>query len=360
MIYNSFKKIVSTLGLIFFGSFWFSGYCFSSPAEVKITPARDGEQVIISISGNWGFQLDPDKKGVEEKWYSKKLADTVFLPGTTDENKKGTFLDERRDDRLSRVYYWKGAAWYQRKVNIPENWVDKHVVLYLERTKNVQVWFDDINCGSGESLSAPQVYDLPSAITPGEHTITILVDNSKLPPIAQSHAIDERTQTNWNGIIGKIELRATSALWLDDIRAYPDLPGNRVKLEVFIGNDTKWGGNANLAIKAFSNNSSKEVVFPAKNYPVAVEGKKTRVQFFYEFGKETAPLWDEFNPSMIHLELTLETQPGKNWLRDIKYVDFGMRDFKSAKTGFTINGKGTFLRGKHDACIFPLTGHLMG
>jgi hypothetical protein len=357
MTYNSFKKIVSILGLVFIGSFWFNGYCLSSPGEDKITPARDGEQVIISISGNWDFQLDPEKKGVEEKWYTKKLAETVILPGTTDENKKGTFLDERRDDRLSRVYYWKGAAWYQRKVNIPVNWADKHVVLYLERTKNVQIWFDNTNCGAGESLSAPQVYDLPSAITPGEHTITILVDNSKLPPIAQSHAIDERTQTNWNGIIGKMELRATSALWLDDIRAYPDLPGNRVKLEVFIGNATKWGGNANLVIKAFSNNSSKEVVFQAKNYPVAVEGKKTRVQFFYEFGKESAPLWDEFNPSLIHLELTLETQPGKEWLRDIKSVDFGMRDFKSAKTGFTINGKGTFLRGKHDACIFPLTGH---
>ena len=88
MTYNSFKKIVSILGLVFIGSFWFNGYCLSSPGEDKITPARDGEQVIISISGNWDFQLDPEKKGVEEKWYTKKLAETVILPGTTDENKR--------------------------------------------------------------------------------------------------------------------------------------------------------------------------------------------------------------------------------------------------------------------------------
>ncbi|HCC70126.1 MAG TPA: beta-galactosidase, partial [Bacteroidales bacterium] len=31
--------------------------------------------------------------------------------------------------------------------------------------------------------------------------------------------------------------------------------------------------------------------------------------------------------------------------------------FTSGRTGFEINGKGVFLRGSHDACIFPLTGY---
>ena len=36
---------------------------------------------------------------------------------------------------------------------------------------------------------------------------------------------------------------------------------------------------------------------------------------------------------------------------------FGLREFKTKGTQFTINGRTTFLRGKHDACVFPLTGH---
>ena len=28
-------------------------------------------------------------------------------------------------DRLSRVWYWKGAAWYQKEVTIPGHWAGK-------------------------------------------------------------------------------------------------------------------------------------------------------------------------------------------------------------------------------------------
>ena len=34
-----------------------------------------------------------------------------------------------------------------------------------------------------------------------------------------------------------------------------------------------------------------------------------------------------------------------------------MRKFSTLGTQFTINGTKTFLRGKHDACVFPLTGY---
>jgi hypothetical protein len=76
----------------------------------------------ISLAGTWRFQLDPENIGVEKKWFSEKLDDSVTLPGTTDTNQKGVFKDERAVDRLSRVWYWKGPALYQREVVIPESW----------------------------------------------------------------------------------------------------------------------------------------------------------------------------------------------------------------------------------------------
>ena len=74
----------------------------------------------ISLAGTWRFRLDPENVGVEEKWFAEKLDDSVTLPGTTDTNQKGVFKDERAVDRLSRVWYWKGPAWYQREVVIPD------------------------------------------------------------------------------------------------------------------------------------------------------------------------------------------------------------------------------------------------
>ena len=38
-------------------------------------------------------------------------------------------------------------------------------------------------------------------------------------------------------------------------------------------------------------------------------------------------------------------------------VDFGLRSFDAGETHFEINGTETFLSGKHDGLIFPLTGY---
>ena len=45
---------------------------------------------IIDLAGRWDFQLDPDKNGVENSLLGSKLNDTIKLPGTLDENRKGT------------------------------------------------------------------------------------------------------------------------------------------------------------------------------------------------------------------------------------------------------------------------------
>ena len=73
---------------------------------------------IVDLSGEWKFQLDSANVGMQEEWYKDNFDDSLNLPGTTDENKKGIFLDEEAVDRLSRVWYWKGAAWYQKEEEI--------------------------------------------------------------------------------------------------------------------------------------------------------------------------------------------------------------------------------------------------
>ena len=110
---------------------------------------------------------------------------------------------------LSRRYSYKGRAWYSRDVTIPASWVGKSITLLLERTKYTEVFVDGVLCGSCNDISTPQVYDLSQWLTPGEHSIVIIVDNGSGIPqqlYASSHACTEDTQTNWNGIIGRIEL----------------------------------------------------------------------------------------------------------------------------------------------------------
>ncbi len=310
----------------------------------------------IDLSGTWKFQLDPENVGVQNKWFSKEFNDSIQLPGTTDENKKGVLKDEKAADRLSRVWYWKGAAWYQKEVDIPENWKGKHVKLLLERTKDTNIWFDDIHCGYENTLSAYQCFDLSQAIKPGKHKITVLVDNAKLPPVGPSHAVDERTQTNWNGIVGRIELQATDPVWIEEVQAYPDIQNNRVKIRANIGNITNHVANGELEVNAESWNTENPVSFRTHKEKISEITNDKILEFAYKFDKR-APLWDEFDPALIKLHIYLNSSAKGTKFNSSKHVDFGMREFRREGKYIFINGKRVFLRGRIDCANYPLTGY---
>ncbi|WP_419033133.1 hypothetical protein, partial [Dysgonomonas gadei] len=43
----------------------------------------------IDLKGQWRFQIDRSDIGEKEKWFSKKLNDNIYLPGSMTENHKG-------------------------------------------------------------------------------------------------------------------------------------------------------------------------------------------------------------------------------------------------------------------------------
>ena len=160
----------------------------------------------IDLSGTWQFALD--RQGTIKA--DDAMTEMVQLPGTTDTNKKGDFIGKTEETtHLSRLYAYKGRAWYRRTVEVPAKWKGKPVYLMLERTKPSEIYVDGKLVGTSNDISTPQVFDLSKVLTPGNHTLAIMVDNSSGVPeqiYANSHAYTEDTQTNWNGIIGRIEL----------------------------------------------------------------------------------------------------------------------------------------------------------
>ncbi|PXA04204.1 beta-galactosidase [Coraliomargarita sinensis] len=310
----------------------------------------------VDLSGIWSFELDEANAGVDGKWFNRSLTDTVRLPGTTDENKKGILKDEAPTDRLSRVWYWKGPAWYQREVMIPESWGGKRITLFLERTKNARVWVDDTFIGWDDTLSAPHIHDLTEAMTPGAHTITILVDNSIMPPVGPAHAVDERTQTNWNGVIGRIELHATDPVWIEHVEAYPNIEAGTIRIVAEIGNDTGQHIEGGLSVEAETTNTENAVEYRPTKVDFDTRENLLRLEFTYDPGKEL-PLWDEFNTTLLHLNLKLEARGGGKNYAHTKAIRFGMRSFTSEDGRFHVNGKPVFLRGRTDCANYPITGY---
>ena len=91
-------------------------------------------------------------------------------------------------------------------ISIPDAWRGKRITLMLERTKFTKGWIDGKPIGQSPILCTPQEYVL-GTVEPGRHRLTIMVDNSRLPVPGDNHQTSDNTQGNWNGIIGRIELR---------------------------------------------------------------------------------------------------------------------------------------------------------
>jgi hypothetical protein len=311
-----------------------------------------GQSHTISLAGSWAMRLDPSKAGARMRWFERPLAtpNVMFLPGTTDEAGYGTRTAGAEKDRLSRPYVYVGPAWYQRTVMIPESWRGKRITLFLERAHwQTEVWVDGKPFGMRDSLSTPHLYDLSAGLAPGRHLVTLCVDNTiKIDVGIRAHSVTDWTQTNWNGVIGRIELGASEPIYIDSAQVFPE--GKSARIEVVVGNSTGRPATGELRASA---PGAGNVVSVAK---FSVSGTEERVKLALPLG-ETVRSWDEYQPELYTLELSLSARSGSQQVRGQYRTQFGMRTIGARSKQFVLNGRPIFLRGTVECAVFPKTGH---
>ena len=173
----------------------------------------------IDLAGEWTLALDPADRGQRERWYAAALAgpaSLISLPGSLQEQGYGdditldtpwigTIVDRQFfDDSRYAPYrepgaiktpfwlqpekYYAGAAWYQRTVRIPREWEGQRLTLTLERPHwETAAWLDDVPLGRCDSLATAHVYELGTHVAPGDHRLTIRVDNRMLIDVGPTH-----------------------------------------------------------------------------------------------------------------------------------------------------------------------------
>jgi hypothetical protein len=309
----------------------------------------DNFRKITELDGQWQFARDTANIGIQQKWFLSEFSDSIALPGTTDLSQKGFLNKDTTTLHLNRLYKYEGVAWYRRKVIIPENYSNKHIQLFLERTKSSTVWVDSFLIGSSKLLQTPQVFDVSNYMTPGEHSITIRIDNDlKLTPYGNVHIYSDDTQTNWNGIIGKIFLEVSPKTYITNLQVYPDVENKKIKIKIGIENQLNFEKvDVELSVTRSLKGKTSRLKSSEFNLPCNPE-----LIMEYELGNKCS-LWDEYERALYNLTVTISNGD----VKDSKTVCFGMRNFSVTGTQFSINGRTLFLRGKHDAAVFPLTGH---
>ena len=304
----------------------------------------------IDLAGQWNFALDAAKEGIGKEFYKSLPLDTILLPGTTSLAKKGTPSDVRETGFLTDPYLFEGYAWYSKEISLDNEDLDKTIFLNLERTRLTKVWIDNEFAGEADSLATPHKYNLSGLVKNKNFRLTVLVSNTDYPTKG-GHLTSPDTQTNWNGIIGDISLNIYDSIYIQDIKTYPDTDKKSVKIKVTVTNNT--GNNTTLPVNTVAS------LYDINGYTgISADGHLENIpspagtsvyEYEYPLGNNAA-LWSEYTPVIYHLVLTIENTAER------AETTFGLRKFSTENMDFLINGEKTFLRGKHDGLIFPLTG----
>lgn len=302
----------------------------------------------LDLQGQWQFALDTAGIGEEQKWYLTDLSDVVKLPGTTDSNEKGFPNTDTTSMHLNRQYKYEGIAWYRKEITVPDHFKDQHIQLVLERTKSAKVWIDSVFIGESHLLQSPQKYDVSDFLKPGNHHLTVRINNDlKLTPYGNVHIYTDDTQTNWNGILGELYFEASAETYISNLRVFPDIDKQTVAVELEIDNQRNLPDfDIQLSIEKTVRGKTSEL--KPQKFHVA---DQPTIRLEYRF-PEGCELWDEYEQPIYHL--TAKISEGE--IHDRQTVSFGMRKFGVEGIQFTINGRTVFLRGKNDAAVFPLTG----
>lgn len=345
-----------------------------------------GSAQTIDLSGTWQFQIDREGKGVEEKWYQAdyRMHDVITLPASMPQRLKGDDIsvdtkwvgslydssyfynpymakyrnpgkDMKLQFFLTPDKHYVGKAWYKRTVTLPESEAVPMYTLYLERPHiTTEVWVNGEKVdGVQKSLSVPHVFYLYGLLKPGENTIAICVDNDpETVKVGQdSHSVTDQTQGDWNGIVGKMELRPFNSI--DEIKVYPDVDSKtaRVHLEML---DCKPRQQVTITLKATAFNTNKQHVVKSKPVEMVLnDSEVVPCDITLQMG-DGMLLWDEFHPQLYRLEVEVKAKDGAVCRRE---TVFGMRKLEIKDKMFYLNGREILLRGTVENCDFPNTGY---
>ncbi len=298
---------------------------------------------IYDLSGLWNAKIGDGKEY------------RMILPGTLDENGIGPG-EEPLATRFIRKHSFTGQAAITKKIHIsvPEG---KRLFVEVERARCLRLFVNGREAlhFNPPTLVTPHIFEVTGLLT-GEDELTFLSDNTYpgLPAkdIVYSSAATDETQTNWNGLLGYLRIRAQEPVFLSSLRVYPlcrkegedcGLYGIPTHLAIHIefSADLPWRGKVLIASDALCGETAVEADVPAGRTTLTAEVPLAK----------GVRLWDEEEGKRYEFTARAKGLAPKT-------VAFGIRSFAGNRDGrLALNGRTIFLRGEVNCAEFPESGH---
>ena len=287
----------------------------------------------LSLNGEWDFEIDNAKVGKYKNFQNRESLDGKIIVPFCPESK------------LSGVAHtdFINAVWYTRKIDVPENWAGKRVILHLDACNHTTtVFVNGKRVGEHFGGYTSFAFDITSYLGE-ENRITVYAESDlqsgKQLSGKQSRVLESRGcyYTRTTGIWQTVWLEAVNEAYVRSYKACPNIDTASVNLEVIMS-EVSLGGK--LTVEAY---------YEGKLVGTgACEVSSTSTWLGIALSERH--LWEVGCGRLYDLVFKLE----KDGKTDEMTGYFGLREVSlSKKGGLQINGKTVFGRFVLDQGFYP-------
>ena len=323
-------------------------------APVTVNPViKNDAEIRESLSGSWKFRLDPDEKGLNEKWHDKPALFTgeVTVPGSW----QGQGIGSDKEDLLwdfniyARIYKatYTGTGWYGKAFRLSDKWRGKRIWLNFGGSfPTTEVWVNGIKTGSHRLPFVPFGFELTDLVKFGEENFIAV----RISEADRIYGLSFTYCGNWSGLYRDVELTATGSCYMESFIVYPDADKRELTFKI------KTGGHGGSPVSAEVTYGAIGVVKDGKND----FSEKNSLTMNIKDGlgcatvKVESPLfWSPDAPNLYRADVTLLSDGSA---ADAASDRFGFVSLKAENKHIKVNGEPYYIRGSGDFLSCPETG----
>jgi len=276
-----------------------------------------------------------------EKYFHKK----VSVPGTVEEHFWGA-----NGNPVGIAGDYRGVSWWSTNFQLDPDLRGKRITLAFDSVNlRAEVFINKKLAGYDVIGNTPFDVDITNAVIFGEEN---RLDVRITDPVG-TFSWDDETQLPWGengvpsvhgfgGITGKIIIRATDDIHVDDIYVQNQPDPKKAKIFISLGNTSEEQVDGDLTLVIHERENPINVLWKKSvSGTVPADGKK----FMFEVNAPKAKLWNILDPNLYTAAATFTSKDGD--IVDSMSRKFGFRFFtvgeKNGDKRFYLNGKRVYI-----------------
>ena len=326
--------------------------------EAKPLPRSVTRRVPFKLlDGEWRFALDPENRGLEERWYLEhNYPQTAQFPGLIESHLASLKTAKESQPEVSQEPAAdKVVAWYEREFSVPDNWCDLPDCLtqltfgacgyetrvWLNGSQLKTIEGEEVHYGEYTSFS----YELPPELLKPVNRLTVRVADTmdaEIPRGKQASRVYKRGGIWYQTISG-----AVRSVWLEPVGrnrlrsrlGVSSCPEEKI-VEFDFTTRIQEPGRYRLRLKITPHDEPSAKPLAEREFELPLEAGERLQRVSVEL--PDAKLWSPAAPNLYHLHAELVQPNGK--VTGIE-THFGLRRIEARGRRIYLNGESVYLDG---------------